>query len=146
MASLRRRQKASFIDLSAEKKVVASMINAMNIKTPSPEQAVVNLSGGNQQKISIGKSLADEPRVLLLNEPTRGIDVEAKQEIYKLIRNLADSGVGILVYTSDMMECIGLCDRVMTIYEGAITEILTGEQLTEETIMKGVMNIGGKNE
>lgn len=146
MASLRRRQKASFIDLSAEKKVVASMINAMNIKTPSPEQAVVNLSGGNQQKVSIGKSLADEPRVLLLNEPTRGIDVEAKQEIYKLIRNLADSGVGILVYTSDMMECIGLCDRVMTIYEGAITEILTGEQLTEETIMKGVMNIGGKNE
>ena len=67
------------------------MIGQMNIKTPSSAQEVINLSGGNQQKVSIGKSLADEPKVLLLNDPTRGIDVEAKQEIYKLIRNLLAS-------------------------------------------------------
>lgn len=142
MSSLKRRQKASFINLKEEMEVVRRMIEVMRIKTPGPEQAVVNLSGGNQQKVSIGKSLADEPQVLLLNEPTRGIDVEAKQEIYKLIRSLAGDGVGILVYTSDMMECIGLCDRIMTVYEGRITSVLTQEQHTEEIIMKGAMNLG----
>ncbi|MBR2188190.1 MAG: sugar ABC transporter ATP-binding protein [Eubacterium sp.] len=141
MASLRRRQKFSFVQSKEEKQVVGKMIDTMNIKTPGQEQAVGNLSGGNQQKVSIGKSLADEPKVLLLNEPTRGIDVEAKQEIYRLIRKLAADGVGILVYTSDMMECIGLCDRVITIFEGEITGMLSGAELTEEIIMKAAMNV-----
>lgn len=141
MASLGRRQSASFIHRKAEKELVQKMIESMNIKTPSPDQQVVNLSGGNQQKVSIGKSLANGPRVLLLNEPTRGIDVEAKQEIYRLIRRLADSGVGILFYTSDMMESIGLSDRIITVFEGKITGEINVDCMHEETIMKAVMNI-----
>ncbi|MFR3036641.1 MAG: ATP-binding cassette domain-containing protein, partial [Blautia hydrogenotrophica] len=116
-------------------------ITQLNIKTPSAAQAVANLSGGNQQKVSIGKSLADDQKVLLLNEPTRGIDVEAKQEIYRLIRRLAKEGVGILIYTSDMMEVIGLSDRIFTMYEGRITGELSGEEIEEEAIMRGAMNM-----
>lgn len=141
LSSLRRRQTAGVIKRSAEKEVVAQMIQQLNIKTPSMAQEVVNLSGGNQQKVSIGKSLADKPKVLLLNEPTRGIDVEAKQEIYRLIRRLADEGVGILIYTSDMMEVIGLSDRIFTMYEGRITGELNGQEIEEEAIMRGAMNI-----
>ena len=113
----------------------------MNIKTPSPMQEVINLSGGNQQKVSIGKSLADEPKVLLLNDPTRGIDVEAKQEIYRLIRSLAESGVGVIIYTSDMMEVIGMSDRIVTMFEGRITGELQKDEFSEEAIMRGAMNV-----
>ena len=141
LASLGRRQKAGFIDKAAEKSVIDRMIGRMNIKTPSPMQEVINLSGGNQQKVSIGKSLADEPKVLLLNDPTRGIDVEAKQEIYRLIRGLADSGVGVIIYTSDMMEVIGMSDRIITMYEGRITGELQKEEFSEEMIMRGAMNV-----
>ena len=141
LASLGRRQKAGFIDKAAEKAVIDRMIGRMNIKTPSPMQEVINLSGGNQQKVSIGKSLADEPKVLLLNDPTRGIDVEAKQEIYRLIRGLADSGVGVIIYTSDMMEVIGMSDRILTMFEGRITGELQKEEFSEEAIMRGAMNV-----
>ena len=79
--------------------------------------------------------------MILMNEPTRGIDVEAKQEIYKLVRKLADAGTAVLIYTSDMMEVIGLCDRVATIFEGKITGQLSGVEITEENIMSGVMNL-----
>lgn len=141
MASMRRRQLAGFVKRREEKQVVEQTIQQLNIKTPDMSQEVVNLSGGNQQKVSIGKSLADKPKVLLLNEPTRGIDVEAKQEIYRLIRKLADEGVGILIYTSDMMESIGLSDRIITMYEGRITGVLSGTEIEEEAIMRGAMNL-----
>ena len=140
LASMRRRQTAGIIRRKAEREVIQKMIGQLNIKTPSAAQAAANLSGGNQQKVSIGKSLADEPKVLLLNEP-RGIDVEAKQEIYRLIRRLAKEGVGILIYTSDMMEVIGLSDRIFTMYEGRITGELSGEEIEEEAIMRGAMNL-----
>lgn len=141
MGSLGRRAKGGFINLKQEGSVVDKYIKAMNIRTPSTAQLVGNLSGGNQQKVSIGKNLADEPRLLLLNEPTRGIDVEAKQEIYKLIRSLAQQGVGILVYTSDMMEVIGLSDRVITLYEGRISGEFGGQEINEMSIMQGAMNV-----
>ncbi|OUQ26582.1 sugar ABC transporter ATP-binding protein [Lachnoclostridium sp. An131] len=143
MASLRRRQKFGFIKKKEEAEQANQMVKRLNIKTASLLQNVVNLSGGNQQKVSIGKILEDVPKVLLLNEPTRGIDVEAKQEIYRLLRSLADEGVAILCYTSDMMETIGLCDRVLTLYEGRITGELgerEGALITEENIMRGAMN------
>ena len=141
MGSLPRRSRAGFIDLAKERAVINKYISAMNIKTTSPSQPVGNLSGGNQQKVSIGKNLADEPKVLLLNEPTRGIDVEAKQEIYKLIRKLADEGVGIIVYTSDMMEVIGISDRVVTMYEGKLTGEYRKDEINEVSIMQGAMNL-----
>ena len=140
MASLRKRQSMSFIRKKEERKQAEVMSKKLNIKIASLLQPVINLSGGNQQKVSIGKSLEDEPKVLVLNEPTRGIDVEAKQEIYRIIRELADEGVAILCYTSDMMETIGLCDRVLTLYEGRITGELSGGEITEELIMRGAMN------
>ena len=108
----------------------------LQISSPSPEQPVGNLSGGNQQKVSIGKSLATHPKVLLLNEPTRGIDVEAKQEIYRLIRKEAEEGIGVIMFSSDMMELIGLSDRIITMYEGRITGELSGDEIREEVIMR----------
>lgn len=141
LASLRRRAKAGFINRKQERTVVDRMIGQMNIKTPSSAQEVINLSGGNQQKVSIGKSLADEPKVLLLNDPTRGIDVEAKQEIYKLIRGLANDGVGVLIYSSDLMEVMGMSDRIITIFEGRITGELKKDEFSEEAIMRGAMDV-----
>ena len=140
MVSLRRRQTLGFIHRRTERRQAQDMVARLNIKTSSLQQAVMNLSGGNQQKVSIGKSLEDLPKVLILNEPTRGIDVEAKQEIYRLLRSLAHSGVAVLCYTSDMMETIGLCDRVLTLYEGHLTGELSGERITEKNIMHGAMN------
>ncbi len=146
LGSLPRRSKWGFIDLKKELETVKKYVDLMNIRTPSYAQAVGRLSGGNQQKVSIGKNLADEPRLLLLNEPTRGIDVEAKQEIYRLVRHLAEEGVAILMYSSDMMEVIGLSDRVITMYEGRITAEYTGTDMTEVRIMQGVMNLCGQQE
>ena len=141
LASLNLRQTLGFVQQKREQDTVNEMVQRMNIRTPSVQQHVVNLSGGNQQKVSVGKSLAALPKVLFLNEPTRGIDVEAKQEIYRLIRKLAEDGVAVAVYSSDMMEVIGLSDRVLTLYEGRITAELTGADINEERIMAGAMNL-----
>lgn len=141
LASLNLRQTLGFVQQKREQATVNEMVQRMNIRTPSVQQHVVNLSGGNQQKVSVGKSLAALPKVLFLNEPTRGIDVEAKQEIYRLIRKLAEDGVAVAVYSSDMMEVIGLSDRVLTLYEGRITAELTGADINEERIMAGAMNL-----
>ncbi|MCI5481766.1 MAG: sugar ABC transporter ATP-binding protein [Lachnospiraceae bacterium] len=141
LASMYLRQKLGFADKKEEDKMVDKYIGVMNIKTPTPDQQVGNLSGGNQQKVSIGKTLASHPKVLLLNEPTRGIDVEAKQEIYRLIRKEAEEGIGVIMFSSDMMEVIGLSDRVITMYEGRITGELSGDEIKEEIIMRGAMNL-----
>lgn len=142
LASLNTRQRLGFVLENQERDVIRKMVDSMNIKTPSAHQLVGNLSGGNQQKVSVGKHLAADPKVLFLNEPTRGIDVEAKHEIYELIRALTKEGVAVCVYTSDMMEVIGLSDRVLTIYEGRITAEFTDGDINEEAIMCGAMNIG----
>jgi ribose transport system ATP-binding protein len=111
------------------------MIDQMNIKTPSGDQIVQYLSGGNQQKVVIGKWLAMHPRVLLLDEPTRGIDVGAKQEIYVLMEELAEKGVAVLFVSSELEEIIGMSDRTLVMHEGRITGELQRDQLTEEAIM-----------
>lgn len=144
MASLGSRQRFGFVNHKREADVVQEQVRQMNIRTPSVQQHVEKLSGGNQQKVSVGKSLAARPKVLFLNEPTRGIDVEAKQEIYRLIRRLANEGVAVAVYSSDLMEVIGLSDRVITLYEGRITAELSGSDINEERIMSGAMNILGE--
>jgi ABC-type sugar transport system ATPase subunit len=136
-SSLYKRQKATVIDRKAEGVVVDENIKLLNIKTPTPEQYVLNLSGGNQQKVVLGKGLALNPKILLFNEPTRGIDVEAKQEIYRLLRKFADEGLSVILYSSDLIEIVGLCDRVITMYEGRVTAELVGDMITEENIMRG---------
>ncbi|GIX00890.1 MAG: ribose ABC transporter ATP-binding protein [Pirellulaceae bacterium] len=111
------------------------MIDAMRIKTSSPRQAVQNLSGGNQQKVVIGKWLAMDPWCLLLDEPTRGVDIGAKQEIYRLMEELAERGVAILFASSEMEEVISMSDLVVVMHEGQVMGELVGEQITEEAIM-----------
>jgi len=112
------------------------MIEKMRIKTPNTRQVVRFLSGGNQQKVVLGKWLAMEPRVLLLDEPTRGIDVGAKQEIYGLMEDLAERGVAILFVSSDLEEVMGMSDRTLVMHEGQITGELSREELSEESIMQ----------
>ena len=112
------------------------MISQMHIKTPNAEQVVRFLSGGNQQKVVLGKWLAMEPRLLLLDEPTRGIDVGAKQEIYGLMEQLAQRGVAILFVSSEMEEVLGMSDRALVMHEGRLSGELQRDELCEEAIMQ----------
>lgn len=123
------------LDSGFETRLAEEQVRALSIKTPSLRQAVMNLSGGNQQKVSLGKWLALSPKILILDEPTRGIDVGSKSEIYKLIRNLADEGMAVIMISSEMEEIIGLCDRVIVMHEGCIRGFLNHDELTEEKIM-----------
>lgn len=107
----------------------------MRIRTPGVETRVTNLSGGNQQKVVLGKWLALEPKVLIVDEPTRGIDVGAKAEIYRLLRALADKGVAVIVVSSDMEEVLGISDRIAVMHEGAIAGILDRAEFSEEKVM-----------
>jgi ribose transport system ATP-binding protein len=113
----------------------ARSIADMRIKTPSPGQLVKFLSGGNQQKVVMGKWLALEPRVLLMDEPTRGVDIGAKQEIYQLMEGLAASGRGVLFASSELEEIIGIADRVLVMHEGRLAGQVSREQMTERAIM-----------
>ncbi|MDF1862409.1 MAG: sugar ABC transporter ATP-binding protein [Verrucomicrobiales bacterium] len=135
LASLKRDQKAGFLNFGAEKSISREMMEKMRIKTPSDRQVVRFLSGGNQQKVVLGKWLAMKPKVLLLDEPTRGIDIGAKQEIYALMEELAEQGVAILFVSSEMEEVLGMSDRVLVMHEGSLTGELTREELSEEAIM-----------
>ena len=118
------------------------LVDSMNIKAPSIEQETVNLSGGNQQKVVIGKWMFTKPNIFILDEPTRGIDVGAKTEIYKIINELADAGNSIIMISSELPELLGVCDRIYTLAEG----VITGEHLKSETdqekLMKDMTPVG----
>ncbi|NBP24275.1 MAG: sugar ABC transporter ATP-binding protein [Proteobacteria bacterium] len=135
LASLRQDQRHGFRDGAREASLSAEMIQSLRIKTPGDRQVVQFLSGGNQQKVVIGKWLALKPRILLLDEPTRGIDIGAKQEIYRLMEELAAQGVAILFASSEMEEILGMSDRVLVMHEGRIAGELARHQLSEEAIM-----------
>jgi ribose transport system ATP-binding protein len=122
------------LDWRREDEVAEQQVQRLRIKTPSIRQKVVNLSGGNQQKVVLGKWLAMQPKVLILDEPTRGIDVGAKAEIYRQVSELAATGITILMVSSDMEEIIGMSDRVVVMHERAIKGILPREQLSQERI------------
>jgi ribose transport system ATP-binding protein len=135
LPSLRRDQRRGFLNRTAENRVSAEMIALMRIKSASERQIVRYLSGGNQQKVVLGKWLCLEPKLLLLDEPTRGIDVGSKEEIYKLMDQLAGRGVAILFASSELEEVIGLADRVLVMHEGRLTGELARAELSEEAIM-----------
>jgi ribose transport system ATP-binding protein/inositol transport system ATP-binding protein len=118
-----------------EKELVDIYIEKLSIKTPSYEQLISNLSGGNQQKIVIAKWLATSPKVLILDEPTRGVDVGAKAELYSIINMLAEQGVGIIMISSELPEIIGMSDRVLVMHNGRITGSLIRDELDQEKIM-----------
>lgn len=136
LTSLRRDARRGFLNRPREAALAAQMTQRMNVKTPDLGQFVQFLSGGNQQKVALAKWLAMEPRVLLLDEPTRGIDVGAKQEIYRLMEELAGRGVAILFVSSEMEEVLRMSDRALVMCQGRITGGLQREQLTEEAVMK----------
>jgi ribose transport system ATP-binding protein len=127
---------AKIINRGKESKAAVEACKAINIKTPTPEMRVANLSGGNQQKVVLAKWLTFRPRVLIFDEPTRGIDVGAKAEIYELIRNLSAKGVSVMVISSEMEEVLGISDRIAVMHEGRLTGILDRPQFSEEAVMR----------
>lgn len=146
LASMDRHQRKGFITQSAEKNTAAETIQKLNIKTPADSYVVQLLSGGNQQKVVIGKWLAVQPRVLLLDEPTRGIDVGAKGEIYQLMDRLAKDGVAILFVSSEMEEVLTLSDRVYVMHEGHLAGELAHGNIEEEAIMQLATGSGRSSE
>jgi ABC-type sugar transport system ATPase subunit len=118
-----------------EKQIADGIIKDLAIKTPTRDQKAGNLSGGNQQKIVIGKVLLGNPDLLILDEPTRGIDIGAKSEIYKLISQLAEQGKAIIVVSSELPEILGLSDRIIVLHEGKAKGELSREEASEEKIM-----------
>ena len=136
LPGLARRARAGFVDARAERAVAAEAVERLSIRTPSLEQVVRNLSGGNQQKVVIGKWLTMSPRLLLLDEPTRGIDVGSKDEIYGLLRDLAAQGIAVLFVSSEMEEVLGLADRILVVHEGRISGECQGGAATEADIMQ----------
>ncbi|MEN3335372.1 MAG: ribose transport system ATP-binding protein [Blastocatellia bacterium] len=136
MPALERYATAGLIQRDKERDAAAQMSKRLNVKAPTVEERVGNLSGGNQQKVVLAKWLSLAPRVLIFDEPTRGIDVGAKAEIYELMRNLAREGVAIMMISSDMEEVLGVSDRVAVMHEGRLTGILEREACSEEAIMR----------
>ena len=127
---------AKLINRAKESKAAVEACKAINIKTPTPEMRAANLSGGNQQKVVLAKWLTFRPRVLIFDEPTRGIDVGAKAEIYELIRGLAAKGVSVIVISSEMEEVLGISDRIAVMHEGRLTGILDRVDFSEEAVMR----------
>ena len=131
----RNRLRLGGLNRSRETKDTADMIGRLNIKTPGDTQVVRFLSGGNQQKVVLGKWLTMQPDILLMDEPTRGIDIGAKEEVYKLMESLARSGMAILFVSSELEEILGMSDRVIVMHEGRITGELKRNELSEEAVM-----------
>ncbi len=141
LAALDRLSRAGVLRLADERSAIAGIMRRLAIKAGSGEDAVGTLSGGNQQKVVIGKWLLNAPRVLLLNDLTRGIDVGTKQEIYALVRTLADEGAAVLLYSTDYAELIGCCDRVAVFSGGRIVRWLEGAALTERALVASAIDL-----
>jgi ribose transport system ATP-binding protein len=132
---------AGVVSASKEARATEEISQRLNIKAPEPSDPVGTLSGGNQQKVVIAKWLLNEPRVMLLSDPTRGIDVGTKQEIYALLRRQAADGAAVLLYSTDYAELIGCCDRVAVFYDGRIVRWLAGPELTEHALVASALNL-----
>jgi ribose transport system ATP-binding protein len=128
-----------------ERELVGNYVNRLRVKTPSIDQIIVNLSGGNQQKVVLAKWMAVGPKVLLLDEPTRGIDINAKKEIYALIDELALSGLGVVMVSSELPEILGIADRIMVLCEGRKTAEFSRAEATEEKVVKAALPGGLSN-
>jgi ribose transport system ATP-binding protein len=141
MAAITKLTRGFVVDRAAESARIRDMVDQLKIKVGDTANPVATLSGGNQQKVVIAKWLMTEARIILLNDPTRGIDVGTKQEIYQLLRDLADRGTAILFYTTDYDELIGCCDRVAILYNGRILRELSGGDINEKNIVASSLNL-----
>lgn len=137
-------ERLGWLQPQLERDLVGNYVNRLRVKTPSLDQIIGNLSGGNQQKVVLAKWLATEPKVLLLDEPTRGIDINAKKEIYTLIDELAQSGLGVVMVSSELPEILGIADRIIVLSEGRKTAEFSRAEATEEKVVKAALP-GGRN-
>ena len=135
-ANLEKISKNSVVDTNQEFAVAEQYRRSLRTKAPSVQEGVAKLSGGNQQKVVLAKWMFTDPELLILDEPTRGIDVGAKYEIYGIIHQLANQGKGVIVISSELPELLGLSDRIYTIFEGAITGVLNKDEASQESLMK----------
>lgn len=135
-ANLKQVSKRGFINVNLVTSISEKFRGNMNIKCKTIEQSVITLSGGNQQKVLLSKWLALDPKVLILDEPTRGIDVGAKHEIHEILRNLANQGIGIIVISSELPEILGISDRILVMHQGKIVRELMDKEANEELIMQ----------
>jgi ribose transport system ATP-binding protein len=145
MATVSRLDRAGIIPPSAEREATREMRDRLAIKTSSLETPVRFLSGGNQQKVAIAKWLLTDAEVYLLSDPTRGIDVGAKREIYELMRELTGDGKGLLFFSTDLSEIVGLCDRALVMYEGAIVREVAGAELTDTNLIEAAVGLAGRS-
>jgi len=142
LASLKQIARALVINRTAERTVTERFVDQLRIRTPSIRQLVKHLSGGNQQKVVLAKWLALQPKVLILDEPTRGIDVGAKAEIHALISQFAQQGMGVILISSELPELLGMCDRILVMSKGTITGEFTRDEADQEKIMaSAVVNV-----
>ena len=130
-----------FIKPLDEKKYVNIQFQQLNIKAPGTETNVLNLSGGNQQKVVLGKWLMTEVKILFLDEPTRGIDVGAKVEVYNIMTELAKNGVAIVMISSELPELLAMCDRCIVLYNGGIAGYFTRKEITENKYMEAATGV-----
>ncbi len=137
--SLNRFSVLGLLRLRAERRAVASLIDELEIRTPSLDQPVEFLSGGNQQKVSVARSFLREPAVILAYEPTQGVDVGSRFDIYQALRTRVDAGAALLVKSSDPIELSGLCDRVLVMSRGTIVEEIPGDELDEVRIVEAIV-------
>ena len=140
LAVLRRLAKGGFIDFAAEAELARSIIRQFGVRASGIEQAVGKLSGGNQQKVVLGKWLATKPRVLIMDEPTRGIDVGAKAEIHRLMSELAGQGLAILMISSELPEILGMSDRVLVMRQGRLVAEFPRARASQEAIAGAMMH------
>ena len=136
LAILKKLKNGLFVDGNKQTVMAEKYVKDLRVATPSIKQTVKNLSGGNQQKVVLAKWLASKPKVLILDEPTRGIDVGAKQEIYSLMSDLANQGIAIIMVSSELPEVLGMSDRIVVMHEGRVKGELTREEATQERIMQ----------
>ena len=141
MASVGKMTRGLFVDRAKENDGIREMVTKLSIKIDDLNEPVATLSGGNQQKVVVAKWLMTNARIVLLNDPTRGIDVGTKQEMYKLLRELADAGTSILFYSTDYDELIGCCDQVVILYGGRIVRRLRGDDINEHNIIASSLNL-----
>ena len=141
IASLDRFVKSGFIDHRRVEQECLAQVKALQIKTPGLTQVVHNLSGGNQQKVLVARWLLTEPGILLLDEPTRGIDVGAKAEIHRWMTRLVREGRSIVMISSEMPEVLGMSDRILVVHEGKVAGILPRAQATQENVMRLAMGL-----
>lgn len=145
LANLQSVSTMGVVDTVREQRVAESFRNRLSIRCPSVAQATVNLSGGNQQKVVLSKWLFADPEILILDEPTRGIDVGAKYEIYTIINDLAREGKAVIMISSEMPELLGMCDRIYVMNRGRIVGHLDAAEASQEAIMRAIVKSGGSN-